>query len=638
MSDPHDPFDPSSPDAGERLDPVGDDRRADGEYVRVRVRRTNHAFLRARRRRRVLRLLIGAGAVVALVVGVLGYDGYRLYQSLHRTQAASAVVADALGAGDQSAAAQAGRIMADSATDAHRRSDHLWWRLAAHLPFVGTEITATRDLSAAADTLAGSSVRPLVDAAGVLPGLVRDGRLDVPTLRRLERPIVDLGTAADAAAAEVADVRTDELAGPGSGAIAGMIEQVRAASSALGAGGQTLRVLPAMLGGSGTRHYLLVVENNAEIRSTGGLPGSWALLTVRDGRIGLDGQGSAGDVGMDGPPVARLSAAERRLFTGLPATDFRDTAFTPDADRAARLQALLWERSQGTTVRPGEPPVRLDGVVQIDTVALSYLLRGVGPVRLLSGPTLTEDDAVATLLSRSYARLGGASDRLFREATEAAFQRLVTRPVSLLDVVTGLARAEREDRLRVVGLAPDLRRTLDRAGVTPDLLAADGPTALVTLDDNTGSKMSYYLRRGTTAQVTCEDGRRVLTGYTRLSQTITDVRARRLDPYVTGAGLYGVEPGQQRVAVRVYGPPGATLERVELDGAEVTDSIVRTRLDRRPVASLPVLLRGPRDVLVAWRFRLPAGFPQGADAVGQVWQTPSVVPGPGRVAIDDRCG
>ena len=40
-----------------------------------------------------------------------------------------------------------------------------------------------------------------------------------------------------------------------------------------------------MAGADGPRDYLLVFQNNAEIRATGGLPGSWARLHAEDGKL-----------------------------------------------------------------------------------------------------------------------------------------------------------------------------------------------------------------------------------------------------------------------------------------------------------------------------------------------------------------
>lgn len=50
-----------------------------------------------------------------------------------------------------------------------------------------------------------------------------------------------------------------------------------------------LNVPPQMLGEGGQRSYLIIAQNNSELRATGGLPGSWGVLTVTDGKIEMNG-------------------------------------------------------------------------------------------------------------------------------------------------------------------------------------------------------------------------------------------------------------------------------------------------------------------------------------------------------------
>ena len=461
------------------------------------------------------------------------------------------------------------------------------------------------------------------------PNLIAGGRIDLSALSGLAEPLGNASTGFEAAARQVAGIDTGELSGPIGSPLARAVERVRTAARVVDDGHLAAQVLPTMLGG--TKHYLVVFDNNAEIRTTGGLPGAWALITATDGSLSLTSQGSFGPSLYSPTPVLPLSRAERALFTDLPATDFRDTAFVPDAQRVARLQAALWERGPGRS-QPGGP-VRLDGVLHLDTVGLSYLMGGTGPVTV-ENFQLTSDNAVDQLLSRSYALLGARSDEIFRAATAAVFRKLTTSPDSPVDLVSGFTRAFAEDRFHAVGTTPRVARLLKRAGGDGDLdpTAKGAPAAYVTLDDGTAAKMSYYLRRSTTAEVSCVDGRPALTGYTRLDQTIAKATGAKLDPYVTGAGLAGLKPGTQQVVVRVYGPPGSGLAEVDLNGRDVTREVTRTTYLGRPAVVVPTLVDGATPVLVAWRFT-------GGDLPTrpQVWQTPSVVPGGGLVTSTGSC-
>ncbi len=52
-----------------------------------------------------------------------------------------------------------------------------------------------------------------------------------------------------------------------------------------------------MMGDRGTGRYILVFQNNAEVRAAGGLAGSFAQLTVTTGKLKLSRQGGARKVG-----------------------------------------------------------------------------------------------------------------------------------------------------------------------------------------------------------------------------------------------------------------------------------------------------------------------------------------------------
>ena len=85
------------------------------------------------------------------------------------------------------------------------------------------------------------------------------------------------------------------------------------------------------------------------------------------------------------------SAAEEQLYADQIAEYFADTNFTPEFPRTAELIREMWKR----------PQQRLDGVLSVDAVSLSYLLRATGPVSAPGGVRLTPENARVELLTRS---------------------------------------------------------------------------------------------------------------------------------------------------------------------------------------------------------------------------------------------
>ena len=127
------------------------------------------------------------------------------------------------------------------------------------------------------------------------------------------------------------------------------VDRVGELSRALGSAQKATEVLPGFLGADGPRDYLLVFQNNAEIRTTGGLPGSWAEVHAEDGRLEIDPTGHRQRVPAAGHPDP---AAERRessqVYSDLLGVYFQDANFSTDFPRAAQLLRRGGRRSTPT--------------------------------------------------------------------------------------------------------------------------------------------------------------------------------------------------------------------------------------------------------------------------------------------------
>ncbi len=60
-------------------------------------------------------------------------------------------------------------------------------------------------------------------------------------------------------------------------------DQLTEAAGLTGTASRTVQLLPAMLGADSQRRYLLMFQNNAEVRATGGIPGAVAVVTADRG-------------------------------------------------------------------------------------------------------------------------------------------------------------------------------------------------------------------------------------------------------------------------------------------------------------------------------------------------------------------
>lgn len=130
-------------------------------------------------------------------------------------------------------------------------------------------------------------------------------------------------------------------------------------------------LLPQIMGAEGRRTYLLMAQNEDELRPTGGFISGIGVLVMEDGQIvSLDfADASVIDDWRNKPydfPPAPLYA-----FMGAELFLFRDSNFWPDFPRSAEQAIQLYAYGQG---------IEADGVIAIDQKFVELLLGALGPV------------------------------------------------------------------------------------------------------------------------------------------------------------------------------------------------------------------------------------------------------------------
>ncbi len=90
------------------------------------------------------------------------------------------------------------------------------------------------------------------------------------------------------------------------------------------------------------------MQNNAESRATGGIPGALAVLKVDKGSLSLESQTSATALGSFTPPVD-IGDEQRTIYSARVGKFMQDVNLTPDFPTTASTAQLMWERSTGGT-------------------------------------------------------------------------------------------------------------------------------------------------------------------------------------------------------------------------------------------------------------------------------------------------
>lgn len=563
--------------------------------------------------RRLLLLLVG---LLVVVVAWSAWTGWRTERDLRAAESAVERLRAAIEDGDDAARDTALNDLREAASAAKERTDGLWWTVMTRLPVFGDDASGVEALSASIDLVASDAVSPLVATVDSLDGLVADGRIDPARVAALAGPVQGAAMAMREAAALVSAQDSDGFVSALRTRYVDYVEQVENVAADFGAAERAVDVLPSMLGSEEPRDYLFVFQNNAEIRSTGGLPGSWARVHVEDGTVELREQGNGTAFTRD-QDTADLTAEELAVYDRFPAVYFQDAGFIPDFSRAAELFEQFW--------RAKYPRTELDGVITLDPVGMSYLLEGIGTVE--AGPVvLTSDGLVDELLNNTYLTVRDPvqQDLRFQAVARALFTATTSQLASPVDFATGVSRAIQEGRLMVAPFVAEDRSALEGTAVLGELTGDDGDTPHVDIgvNDTTGSKMSYYLRyRAEVRGRSCADDVQSLSGSVTLNQVISAAEARTLPDDVSGGGLYGIPVGSQLLTLRIYGPFGGSIDNVRIDGKRLDTEALE--IDGRPVLTVSPIIETVEDVIVTWDMESGPG----QSGAGEVGITPSVVPG-----------
>lgn len=472
------------------------------------------------------------------------------------------------------------------------------WSVAREIPWLGANFRAASEVATTADDVARLGAAPLVSVLESLDWRTltpnSDG-INLGPLTTAEPKIVSAAHAVRQSSDRLNRIDSSALLPQIAGPLAQAREQLSSLREDLDTAANVASVAPSMMGSAAQRNYLLLIQNNAEVRATGGIPGALAVLSLDNGKMSLSGQMSAGDVGVMSP-VLPVEPEQQQIYSPRLGTYMQDVNLTPDFPTTASTARAMWERRTGQHV---------DGVISMDPVALGYVVDATGPVKL-SDPKLvalakvglpTELDGknvVPTLLSDVYAKIPEPEyqDAYFAGVAKEIFGVLSTGGNGdAKGLIAGISRGTSEGRILLWSAAAQEQSVLAKYPLSGSIA---GPSVApaefgVYFNDGTGAKMDYHVKRTVQLVKQCSVG-----GYEQTSVRITSTNtapvdaASSLPAYVTGAGAFGVPAGSVRTNVIAYGPVQANVETALIDGEKADFNAQRH--SNRPVGTVTVTL------------------------------------------------
>ncbi|WP_412163886.1 DUF4012 domain-containing protein [Curtobacterium flaccumfaciens] len=546
------------------------------------------AVRRGSRARIVLWVVLALVLLLILAVAWVGVRGMLARGHLERAVGDVDTLRSQLTGGDTAAAQKTARHLEDEAASARSLTGDPVWGAAQSVPFFGTNLRAVRDVSVIVDDVASDAVSPV---AGVIGGLgsdsfaPKDGKINLQPIEDAQPAVAQATKTLQQARTDAERIDTSGTLSPVTTAVGQLRNALSSASEQAVAANRIVQLAPAMLGHDGQRRYLLLFQNNAELRAGGGIPGAVAALDAKDGSLRLSAQASSGDFGPYDEPVLPLTADTRGLYGEITGEYMQDVTLTPRFDVSAKLAREMWKQKFGQQV---------DGVLAMDPVTLSFILKATGPVQLPTGDTLTSDNAVQLLLSDVYAKYPdpAVQDAFFASAASAVFAKVSSGGVDTKAFVSALTQSAGEGRLRLWSADKAEQRRISGTPIAGELPTAtpDSSQFAVYLNDGTGAKMDYYLEKSVSvgSSVCRKDGRPTSVVQITIKNTAPADAATSLPRYVTGGGDFGVEPGKIKTLLAAYAPEDAIFLGATKDGKTTA---VQTATDGgHPVAQLQTLL------------------------------------------------
>ncbi|NKS19978.1 DUF4012 domain-containing protein [Rhodococcus hoagii] len=548
--------------------------------------------------------MIGASCAVAALVawgGYVAFEAMQVKSNLERARDHATTTKDALLAGNSEQATLAASDAARYAERAQSSTDSLSWRAAAAVPWLGSPLETTRQITGVVRGLTDDVLTPAVQAGSVLSPdrLISEGaRIDLGPLREASPALADSAGAAAALAAQ-ADAVDSTFLGAVDSARIQLQEQTADLSQLLGNVSTAAELVPSMMGADGPRTYFIGFQTNAEARGTGGLLGGFGELRAVDGAVRVEDLGSNKELSTDSKKPLDLGPDfEKQYGISRPTTDFRNSNVSSHFPYAAQIWRSLWAQESGEQV---------DGVIATDPVALSYILDVVGPVTMPDGEKVTADNVVELTESTAYSRFANnnnARKAYLQTIAGKVVERMtgkISNPQALLEA---LGRAASERRIAVWSANPTEQQVLEGTVLGHTVPDDPAPYAGVVVNNLGGNKLDYYLEREIdyTAE-SCMGDTRKSTVTVRLTNTLPPGDYTK---YV--AGMFdnpaGAPVGTNLTNLSLVATQGAKLDKVTVDGKP---AFAFTGAERgHPVFDIQTQVRQGQTIEVKYELMEPA--------------------------------
>ncbi len=242
------------------------------------------------------------------------------------------------------------------------------------------------------------------------------------------------------------------------------------------------RLFSEFMGVNGPRKFLIIFQNNNEMRATGGFIGSYAIVSVSNGQlknIFIDGiynpDGQLKENIIPPRPIRKISAG----------WSTHDANWFPNFPDSARKIAWFYEKTGGPTV---------DGVIAVTPIVLEKLLEISGPIEMEEyGVVVDSENFVETTQFKvevDYDRVENNPKRFIADLTPKVVNKIMqetdlSRAIRILSVFSS---ALQEKHIQIYSFDSEVQKLISRQGWSGEIKQTDKDFLMVVNSNLNGFK------------------------------------------------------------------------------------------------------------------------------------------------------
>ncbi len=237
-----------------------------------------------------------------------------------------------------------------------------------------------------------------------------------------------------------------------------------------------------LLGNNGPRKYLLLFQNNQEIRPTGGFIGSYGLLNISNGNVKkfmIDGIFNPdGQFKEDIIPPRPLQKVTAGWST-------HDANWFPHFPASAKKISSFYEKTGGPTV---------DGIITMTPTVMEKMLEVTGPIRMDEyGVTIDSDNFIRETqyeVEENYDREENQPKKFLADLAPEILDRLfnVSDAASVSKAITALSEALKEKQILLYSFEDSVQDVISKRGWSGGIRQTKGDFLMVVNTNVNGYK------------------------------------------------------------------------------------------------------------------------------------------------------